>query len=164
MTRGRLTGKSVAVAMGLILGLVTVGCEGSRSAVSPRPRVTTGLRGVALRELSCPARPKSPNRGAVAIGGVQEFLLCRSGLQGVARPPLIVTATEPQFTRLLTALSAPDAPPTTGACKVLSELEIVLLAKTPGGAFQVSIPLDGCGLYQAGAVEAVYGAPSNSAS
>lgn len=86
------------------------------------------------------------------------------GPRGGALPPLIVTPTEPQFKRLLTALSAPNAPPTTEACPFMTEKEIVLLAKTRAGAFQVSIPLDGCGLYQKSAAEAIFGAPIQSAS
>jgi hypothetical protein len=155
-----MTRKSILVVLGLVVSLTIAGCDSSKPHVSPPHRVTTGLRGVALAELSCSPKPKAPNRGVVAIGGVQAFLLCRSGPQGAARPPLTVTPNEPQFKRLVSALSVSSAPPTTGACPALSEVQIVLLARTRAGAFQVSIPVDGCGLYQAGAVAAVYGTPA----
>ena len=151
--------KCVAVLIGLMLGLATVGCQKSTAVVSPKHRVTTGLRGVVLAKLSCSAKPKAPNAGTVPISGVEGFLLCRTGLRGVARSPLTVTPTDAQFARLVTALSAPSAPPTTGACPELSEAEIVLLARTHAGAFRVSIPVDNCGLYQQAAVAAIYGAP-----
>ena len=67
-------------------------------------------------------------------------------------------ATDSQFQRLLTALAAPNVPPTTHqVCPALSEVEILLLARTPAGTFRVSIPVDGCGLYQRAALDAIYG-------
>jgi hypothetical protein len=130
----------------------------------PTTPVTTGLRGIGLPDLSCTAKPASPNGGVQAINGVQEFVVCRSGLGGAPRPPLTVRPTDPQFARLSAALSAPNAPRTNQACPALAELEIVLLARTPTGAFQVSIPVDGCDLYQRAAVEAINGTPVSPAS
>src|ERR1700722_732167 len=154
-----MTRWSGAAAGALLVCLATVGCQTSKAVVSPKPHVTTGLRGLLLAELSCSAKPTSPNVVAVAISGGDGFLLCRMSLPGGARPPVTVTPPAPQFKRLVTALSAPSAPPTTGACPALAEVAIVLLARTSAGAFRVSIPVDGCGLYQPDVVAAIYGAP-----
>jgi hypothetical protein len=150
------------LALVVSLGTTTIGCDASKRPVSHAPPVTTGLRGVRLPRLSCSLRPKASETRVVAIGTVEEFLLCRWGLRGVPRSPLIVKPSDRNFTLLSSALAAPNVPTTTEPCLVLSELEIVLLARTPAGAFRISVPQDGCGLYQQSAVDAIYGAPGDS--
>ena len=74
-----MTRKCVAVLIGLLLSLAAAGCQKSTAVVSPKHRVTTGLRGVVLVKLACSAKPKLPNVGPVAISGVHECLAVPDG-------------------------------------------------------------------------------------
>jgi hypothetical protein len=66
-----------------------------------------------------------------------------------------VAATQPLFTTLIAALSAPDETETSAACPAYADQPQDVLARTSAGAYQLSIPTDECGHYQLRALDAL---------
>jgi hypothetical protein len=76
-------------------------------------------------------------------------------IPGGAARKVLVTVSEPAFGPLVSALSAPNAPPTTGACPAIGVVPQVVLARASAGVYRVAIPVDSWGLYQTAASEAL---------
>jgi hypothetical protein len=127
------------------------------TSTSSRSTQTHGLRGIPVRDFACPPRVVSSASGAIPIEAAQAFLLCPLAMPGRSSKAVTVAANQPLFEVLVSALSAADTPPTPGtACPAYADLPQLVLAKTGAeGAFQVSIPTDGCGHYQRGALDAL---------
>ena len=114
-----------------------------------------GLRGVRVRAFECPARPVVPSASPTPIGPTEALLLCPLGFPGQPSSAVTVTATQPAFHQLIVALSWAHERASGAVCPAYADLTQVVLAKTHAGVYQVSIPTDGCGHYQQGALEAL---------
>jgi hypothetical protein len=148
-------GYKPAVSTGLLivsLAVAVAGCGSAKPQVAPKPV----LRGVPVSKFNCPPQPTSPAApNAYPIVGVQALLLCPLNTPGVPTKAVTITNRHPQFATLLAALSVPDEPLTTGACPAFADLPQVVLARTPHGAYQLSIPVDACHHYQQRALESL---------
>jgi hypothetical protein len=129
---------------------------GDVTSTSLRIQPTPVLRGVPVRNFEC-ARPAVASAvSPVPIEAVQAFLLCPLGVPGQSSKAVTVRVTDPVFEVLVRALSLADVPPTSGAvCPAYADLSQVVLAKTSGSMFQVSIPTDACKHYQRDALDAL---------
>ena len=127
------------------------------SATSTSTPVTAspGLRGVQVLAFECPARPIAPGASPTPISTPQTLLLCPLGFPGQASSAVTVTPTQPIFRALIAALSRVHEPASGAVCPAYADLMQDVLAKTRDGVYQVSIPTDGCGHYQRGALEAL---------
>jgi hypothetical protein len=136
----------------LMVAVVTiVGCGSEKSHITPR----AVLRGVRVHNFECPPRPTSRTAHPAAIPAPQVLLLCPLDTPGALSRAVTVVATQPLFTRLIAALSAPDEDPTTGACPAYADQPQNVLAKTGAGAYRLAIPTDECGHYQRRALDAL---------
>ena len=124
-------------------------------AVTTTAPAPSHLRGVPVSKFECPSRPVSPTANVTTIAEVEVLLVCPLGMPGPTSKAVTVAATDPQFAVLVTALSAPDEAPTTGACPMYADALQYVFAKTPDGVYQVSIPTDACRHYQQGALDAL---------
>lgn len=125
----------------------------STSLRTQPPRV---LRGVPVRSFECSHPAVSSGVSPVPIEAAQAFLLCPLGTPGRPSKAVTVGANDPVFEVLVRALSAADVPPTSGAvCPAYADLSQVVLAKTTGRVYQVSIPTDACRHYQHDALDAL---------
>jgi hypothetical protein len=126
------------------------------TSTSSRITPTHELRGIPVRNFQCPPRPASSRVSSIPIEGVQALLLCPTSAPGRSLKTVKVGANQPSFEVLVSALSAADEPPTSGAvCPAYADLLQYVLAKTRTGEYQVSIPTDACGHYQRGALDAL---------
>jgi hypothetical protein len=129
---------------------------GDTTSTSVRITPAGVLRGVPARKFDCSHPAVSSGVRPVPIEGVHAFLLCPLGAPGQSSKTVTVGAKDPAFEVLVRALSAADLPPTRGAvCPAYADLSQLVLAKTTGGAYQVSIPTDACMHYQHAALDAL---------
>jgi len=138
---------------------------GSTSATSGGANTTTtstgiphvrGLRGFPVRNFECPPHAMSSGARPIPIEAVQALLLCPLSMPGVSGEAVTVRADQPIFNRMISALSAADEPSIGGGpCPAYADLLQVVLAKTSGSAYEVSIPTDACGHYQPAALDAL---------
>jgi hypothetical protein len=155
----------------LSLVVVAAACSSSHEAVTPSTTTarsgagstststpvvpSSGLRGVAVRAFECPSRPLSPAASPTPIEAPEALLLCPLGMPGQPSNAVTVAATQPVFHALVAALSRAHEPSTGAVCPAYADLMQVVLAKNRSGAYQVSIPTDGCGHYQRDALDAL---------
>ena len=117
---------------------------------------TRVLRGAPVGSFECPPRPVSSVVSSIPIDAVQTLLLCPTSMPGLSANAVTLGADRPIFKTLIAALSAADEPPTRGAvCPLYADLLQVVVAKTSGGVYQVSIPTDACNHYQRDALDAL---------
>ena len=135
---------------------------GNTTTTSQPTPPTRVLRGVPVRGLECSLPAESSGVGPVPIEGVQAFRLCPLGAPGSQSTAVTVGANDPAFAGLVRALSAADEPATIGAvCAAYADQPQVVLAKTAGRDYQVTIPTDGCRHYQREALDALNRARGN---
>jgi len=130
---------------------VIAGCASAK----PKATQSPGLRGTAMSTFACPARPTIPAAKPVAIDGARALRLCPLDAPGLQPKTVTVTAYQPVFASLITALSVPDDPATRGACPAYADLPQTVLAQTSRCVYQVAIPVDGCMHYQRAALDAL---------
>jgi hypothetical protein len=135
------------------------GGKASPSTTAPAPSAS-GLRGVSVQALACPARVVTPSAKPARIDAPQAFLLCALDIPGQPSTNVTVAAGGPAFDSLVSALSRADEPaPGPGTvCALYADMIQVVLAKTTAGVYQVSIPVDGCGHYERPALTALQAA------
>ncbi len=125
----------------------------STSVPTPSTRV---LRGTPVGSFECRPRPVSSVVSSIPITAVQTLLLCPLSTAGVSANAVTLGVDRPIFKVLIAALSASDEPPTGGAvCPLYADRLQVVVAKTSGGVYQVSIPTDACKHYQRDALDAL---------
>jgi hypothetical protein len=136
------------------------GGKASRSTTTTAPPSVSGLRGVAVQALTCPAHVVSQGATPAPIGTPRTFLLCALEMPGQSSKNVTVAAGRPAFDSLVSALSRPDEPaPGPGTvCAAYADLAQVVLAQTSIGVYQVSIPVDGCAHYERAALAALQAA------
>ena len=131
----------------------TPGAPGTTSTSLPAQAAV--LRGVPVQSFQC-SPPTVPSGVPVPIVGAQAFLLCPLGAPGQPSKAVTVRVSDPAFAALVRALSAADIPATPGTvCAAYADLTQLVLAKTNGRVYQVSIPTDGCKHYQRNALDAL---------
>jgi hypothetical protein len=145
------------------LCVTMVACDGEsdrearstpRESTRLTPRNST-LRGVPVSRFECKARPSTPRARPAPIGRTQALLVCPWAATGPGSKTVIVTAGQPQFNSLIAAISAPDAPPNKQACRILTVIPFLVLARSDDRSYWVSIPVDGCKITQRGAAEEI---------
>lgn len=122
----------------------------SPSASSSSPAHGPVLRGVAVTPFDCSAKLRQGVGGVpvrVPAGEVTEFLLCPMPSQQPSQAVKVVPGNA-HFAPLLGALTAADAPRSTGICPMYADEVQVILAKTRTEVLRATIPVDGCGHYQ----------------
>ena len=126
--------------------------RGSANTTSTSVRIpsTRVLRGIPVRSFECPPRPLSSAVSPIPVDAVQTLMLCPLSMPGLSSNAVTVGVDRPIFKVLIAALSAADEPPTRGvACPLYADLPQVVVAKTSGSVYQVSIPTDACKHYRA---------------
>jgi hypothetical protein len=148
-----MAGHRAARSIVVLAVLVIVGACGSTTTArnAPKPQ----LRGVAVRRFVCPPHRVSAAQQVTPIGQPRALLLCPLSVPGPTGRPVRVTPQQAQFAALIDALSAPDVPLTTGACPAYADVPQFVLASSPRGVFEVSIPVDACHHYQQAALDAL---------
>jgi len=127
----------------------------SASATSSAPPATQGLRGYGVTSLDCPTKapPSTQDRPLQLVTGeVEEYVLCPYAWgtrqpHGVAH---VVTHGSDAFAILDRALRRPDKEFGSGQYCPYAQLRRTILAQTTDGEWDVHIPTDDCGYYQAG--------------
>lgn len=123
------------------------------------------IRGVRLDSFSCNASATSSRKLMLQPNRATAFLLCP------VIPPSAQTKTTAievtagtSFHRLVATLSAPDERPSSRPCAAVALAPQRVVALTRSGAVLVTIPVDGCGLYQHAVLEALSRASTRSRS
>ncbi len=129
--------------------LVFSGCTGSPQSVSPSASPTSSgptLRGVAVESFTCAALLPDRPFDYVRFQSTSGLLACGSELSttGVG-----LSATDPDFSEVLTALSAKDVNQDRPCSPPLGRTwSLSFLASASGQAYIVRVPRGGCGAIQ----------------
>jgi hypothetical protein len=134
-----------------VVAMLSAGCA---SASAQTSTTTPSIRGAALSVYSCHAQEVG-QAASVAPAQVLQFRLCALPYQGPSSHTVTIRRGDSDLGRLRRALSAPDAPKSTGACPMYADVVQQVLAKTASGYLLVHIPVDGCGHYQSAALAAL---------
>jgi len=108
-----------------------------------------------VTQTACPPQIDASATTTTPVGTVRALSLCPVGIPRFSSNAVTITASDPQFGALITALSAPDESRTSGACPMYADVPQIVLAETADGVYQVSIPTDACGHYQRDALTAL---------
>jgi hypothetical protein len=151
----RLTAVGVAGVL-LVGGVVVAARTGNASRVGPTtsltnpPKTSIGvapskyvLRGARTSDFLCPEHISGATATGQPVVGATALRVCVTG-----GTPVTVRAGQPIFEPLLAALARPDTKVSHG-CPLYADVPQILVAQTPVGDFRVSMPVDGCGHYQA---------------
>jgi hypothetical protein len=129
---------------------------GNVTSTSFQEHPPRALRGVAVAKFACSDPSVQSDVSQVPIEGVEAFLLCPLGTPGQPSEAVSIRPNDPVFAVLVRALSASDLPSISGTvCPAYADLTQVVLARTTGGAYRVSIPTDACRHYQRDALDAL---------
>ena len=125
----------------------------SASATSSPPPATEGLRGYGVSSLDCPTKAPTSRQDRPLqpiTGEVQEYVICPY-VWGTRQPHAhVLTPGSSAFDIFDRALRRPDEPPSNGPCPAIAMAPRVILVQTTDGDWDVHIPTDDCGFYQAG--------------
>lgn len=125
----------------------------STTTAAPSPELE--LTGYRIAQFTCPS---SMNPGAqvhLLPSSVTAILLCPPEIPHQQQKPTMLGPANPAFRSLLTALTAPDDPPSTEACPALVALPSPILVRTVSEPLVVKVPVDGCGFPQQAVQEAI---------
>ncbi len=148
--------KARSIAVLAVLLVVAAGLGACSSRTKAGTTAKPELRGVAVRRFVCPPQPESSAEHVTPIGRPRALLLCPLSIPGLPKTTVTITPARASFPALIVALSAPDEPPTTGACPAYGDIPQLVLASTDHGVYQVSIPVDACHHYQEAALAALH--------
>lgn len=127
------------------------------------PSAALELTGYRVAEFTCPS---SMNPGAqvhIPSSSVTVILLCPPEIPHEQQKATAVGPVNPAFGSLLIALTAPDAPRSTGACPALAMVPSPILVRTVSESILVKVPVDGCGFPQEAVQQAISRARAASA-
>jgi hypothetical protein len=133
---------------------------GAATAPSGGGSGATTLRAVRTRSFECGAPTLAAQVVRVPVADIVAVMVCPLELNGASASPHTIGPSSSAYAPLLSALSAPDQPRTAHACPAYAEVAETVMARTPSGAFRVSIPVDSCGHHQLPAASPLQNVPA----